>query len=201
MSGNILSNAAGVGRGVYVASPNFILEDGGAVLADGVYLSSNAYPIKLSRTVRQAGRRYNVELATPAVASANGFRVGDSVVIPEGMLESAAPNLRYFATDYEGAVLDRGTGNKAKNIVLKKIIFVDGVKGSDQNDGSTPDLAYKSFAAAKAALGSDRATSTSAGSSRFPQTKIGALGRTSPCGAIRALPWRASTAMRPIAAT
>ena len=155
VSGNILSNAAGVGRGVYVASPNFILEGGGADLADGVYLSSNAYPIKLSRTIRQAGRRYNVELATPAVASANGFRVGDSVVIPEGTLESAAPNLRYFATDYEGAVLDRGTGNKAKNIVLKKIIFVDGVKGSDQNDGSTPDLAYKSFAAAKAALGSD----------------------------------------------
>ncbi|WP_288284025.1 hypothetical protein [uncultured Anaerotruncus sp.] len=155
VSGNILLNAAGVGRGVYVASPNFILEGGGADLADGVYLSSNAYPIKLSRTIRQAGRRYNVELATPAVASANGFRVGDSVVIPEGTLESAAPNLRYFATDYEGAVLDRGTGNKAKNIVLKKIIFVDGVKGSDQNDGSTPDLAYKTFAAAKAALGSD----------------------------------------------
>lgn len=155
VSGNILSNAGGVGRGVYVASPDFILEGGGADLVDGVYLSSNAYPIKLSRTVRQAGRRYNVELATPAVNSTNGFRVGDNVVIPEGTLESAAPNLRYFATDYEGAVLDRGTGNKAKNIVLKKIIFVDGVKGSDQNDGSTPDLAYKTFAAAKAALGSD----------------------------------------------
>ncbi|WP_207667019.1 MULTISPECIES: beta strand repeat-containing protein [Anaerotruncus] len=155
VSGNILSNAAGKGKGVYVATPNFILEGGGADLADGVYLSSNAYPIKLSRTIRQAGRRYNVELATPTVNSTNGFRVGDSVVIPEGTLESAAPNLRYFATDYEGAVLDRGTGNKAKNIVLKKIIFVDGVKGNDQNDGSTPDLAYKTFAAAKKALGSD----------------------------------------------
>lgn len=65
VSGNILSNAGGVGRGVYVATPNFILEGGGADLADGVYLSSNAYPIKLSRTIRQAGRRYNVELATP----------------------------------------------------------------------------------------------------------------------------------------
>ncbi|WP_308753605.1 NosD domain-containing protein [uncultured Anaerotruncus sp.] len=155
VSGNILTNeTTSKGRGVYVETENFILEGGGADLSDGIYLSSRSYPIKLSKTIRQAGRRYNVELL-PA-SSTNGFKVGDVVVKREGTLESAAPNLRYFATDYEGAVLDRGSGANATSIVLKKIIFVDGVKGNDSTgDGSTPDLAYKTFAAAKAALGGD----------------------------------------------
>ena len=142
ISGNTLYSG-GQGAGIYVASPNFILQGGGADISDDIYLSGTSYPIKLHNSITQTSRQYEVSLAT-------AFAAGNNVVESGGDYPSggAWTALSHFYTNKTGAILGRSADDQ---IGVQTVIFLDGTK-SASGDGSTPDKAFNNFAAASAKL-------------------------------------------------
>ncbi|WP_306576203.1 hypothetical protein [Anaerotruncus massiliensis (ex Togo et al. 2019)] len=134
-------SSGGNGAGVYVASPGFELQGGGADISGDIYLSGTSYPLQVSRLISQTSRQYEVSLA-------DSFKSGGVVVKPDGSeLSSVTAYLKNFYTSKSGSIL----GEDGKNIVLQSIVFLDGTKTAS-GDGSTPDKAFNNFAAASAAL-------------------------------------------------
>lgn len=56
-------SSGGNGAGVYVASPGFELQGGGADISGDIYLSGTSYPLQVSRLISQTSRQYEVSLA------------------------------------------------------------------------------------------------------------------------------------------
>ncbi|WP_256152897.1 hypothetical protein [Anaerotruncus sp. DFI.9.16] len=142
ISGNTLYSN-GQGAGVHVASPNFILQGGGADISDDIYLSGTSYPIKLHNSITQTSRQYEVSLASAFTAGTNVVESGGDY--PSGGAWTA---LSHFYTNKTGAILGRSANDQ---IGVQTVVFLDGTK-STSGDGSTPAKAYNNFAAAASKL-------------------------------------------------
>ncbi len=121
---------------------NLTIKGGRSAIADHIYLTSVDHPITLAGAIYQKNRIYNVDCNTDSSAGDARFKKGSVVVKPDGdVLDSATSYLRYFNVAATGFVLAK----QQPNLVLKSYVFLDSVNGSDSNDGSNPDSAFKTL--------------------------------------------------------
>lgn len=104
-------------------------------VGDTIYLANKDRKIELTAAVRGD---YNVRVYEN---SSNGFKKGDSIVIPNGdSVQSAASYLTHFTLLSDSYVLAR----KGKNLVLDGILFVNGTTNTN-GDGALPNNPRNDF--------------------------------------------------------
>jgi hypothetical protein len=169
--GGIYENTIDEEYGIYLNRPQnssngFFLDSESCVINDKVYLSNSNNPIyllnKLTEPIASA--------KLPLYLNKETFGVGNVVVHPAGnktftINDSRTSNYIYNETtdvesysDYfSGGVLPDKTqlgGYEKKVMLVGEGVYLDGKKGSDDNSGSSPSTAVKTFAKAKEILGS-----------------------------------------------
>ena len=103
-------------------------------IKDTIYLAKKDSKIELTAAVRGD---YNIRV----VEGYDGFKKGDSIVIPNGdSVQSAASYLTRFTLLSDSYVLAR----KGKNLVLDGILFVNGTTGTN-GDGALPNKPRNDF--------------------------------------------------------
>ncbi|WP_419491300.1 right-handed parallel beta-helix repeat-containing protein [Anaerotruncus massiliensis (ex Liu et al. 2021)] len=149
ISGNALGNSTQHGGSVYVADGSFVLNGGRTAIDGTIHLNTTASPVRVSAAITQ-NRKYRLTMNMGG--GDTQYQSGSAVVSPlsGSAVSDASAYLRYFQADTEALLLDKAS----PNIVLRKIVFLDGENGgtSEWYDGSTPARAFKTFESAKAAL-------------------------------------------------
>lgn len=152
--GRIADNVGRYGSGITydainVADAKMIL--GNTQMEQTIRLGRNSSggiaPIKLMSAPPDPSSKFLIEV------DAAYAKAGTPVVIADGTnVTDASQYLRNFAIgDSSGYTLVR----KGRDIVLGRAYFVDGVNGSDSNDGRKPDSAYRTVTHALEALGQE----------------------------------------------
>lgn len=161
--GNTTSFANGSTSGeyapIYIQDGDFQLKGGGTDIRENIYLSTITSLVKISGNITQNSRLYRLYLNT-------AFVQGSVVVQPDRVnVMDATPYLSHFDVRTTPYILDQGrteldagvnqssavgAGMKENQcLILMKEVFLDSEKGDDDNDGSTPSKAVKTFTQAK----------------------------------------------------
>lgn len=157
-----ISGGTAIGREspVYIGSEyniegKFILDGGGCIINDAMYLRNTGMPITLSNNIWQTTRRYTVYLNQGF--NGNQFKKGSAVVQPDNnMLTDASPYLQNFEVHSDKYILDRGQSEtrsggtiagvmENKCLLLMQAVFIDSDNGDNNNTGYSPAQAVTTF--------------------------------------------------------
>lgn len=135
ISGNALGNSTQHGGSVYVADGSFVLNGGRTAIDGTIHLNTTASPVRVSAAITQ-NRKYRLTMNMGG--GDTQYQSGSAVVSPlsGSAVSDASAYLRYFQADTEALLLDKAS----PNIVLRKIVFLDGENGgtSEWYDGLDP---------------------------------------------------------------
>lgn len=138
-SNKSVDNASAVD--LYTSSNTPLKINGGrAKIERDIYLSSTSGNIVLTRSLYQKNFKFNVQ-------TSSNYGRGNVVVKPDGKnIVSAAQYFKYFdIKPYDGySAYSFEADTQGNNIVLKRRVFIDGVNGKTNSQGSTPAIANAS---------------------------------------------------------
>ncbi len=147
--------AIGAFSPIYIDDDEFSIAGDDALIEDNIYLARPENIIKLTKPILDDKRKYNIYI--------DSFGPGYTIIKPDvDFVADARPYLNNFNLISKDYILDRGQldeeakysgtpGIKENQcLILRKKIFLDSQNGSDNNDGTSPNKAVKTFARAKA---------------------------------------------------
>ncbi len=113
---------------------------------DTIFLPDRRYPVQLMQSC-QGSNKYNLTVAATNADSETGYPYSKGMVAVDHGPELGAADayLSYFTLSNGNFALVSGKGDNAKKIVLGVSCYVDGINGSDSNNGENPAQAFKTF--------------------------------------------------------